>query len=135
MSLGSLLLVPLSSAAAPFGVLQDSGASGLSTGVLEGPPHSHCNPRPGAGRGREELIFSNGKTSRQEAPSVLEMSLLSSLHRRLYPAVEEIAFPKQIHNEEEKETQSDPESSPVTQTPSPRPHVYACTAHALAAKL
>lgn len=61
LSLGALL-VPLSSAASCFGVLRDCGVTGLPTGILEGPPHPHCKPRPEAGRGRKGTFSSNGET-------------------------------------------------------------------------
>lgn len=72
-----------------------------------------------------------------EAPPVLGMSLVSSMHRLSYSAAEETIVPKQIHNGEE-ETQSYPESSLDTQTPKAPPthtHLYACSVHVLAAKL
>ena len=63
----------------PFGVLQDGEVSGLPKGVLEAPLTPIVTPDQGqAEEGRN--FFPQTEKLRQEAPPVLEMSLVSGFY-------------------------------------------------------
>lgn len=68
LSLDFLLLVPLSSVASPFGVLQTCGVSSLPTGVVEGTPSLPLCPRPGPGS-RRIISPQTGRLRQSGGPS------------------------------------------------------------------